>query len=120
MLQGIVWTVILLSVVNGFITISKIQHPAHCSSLDRSCLFVSGIDDESPTHDNSRRQVLWGASVISASFALSSPALAAMDFFSPQADSTSLPDGLLEGRVLENILQPPPYGMEGPDVFYPS
>ena len=36
------------------------------------------------------------------------------------ADSTTLPAGLLDARVTENVLSPPPYGMEGTDVFYPS
>eukprot|EP00527_Entomoneis_sp_CCMP2396_P008819 CAMPEP_0198143344 /NCGR_PEP_ID=MMETSP1443-20131203/6583_1 /TAXON_ID=186043 /ORGANISM="Entomoneis sp., Strain CCMP2396" /LENGTH=255 /DNA_ID=CAMNT_0043806567 /DNA_START=333 /DNA_END=1097 /DNA_ORIENTATION=+ len=34
--------------------------------------------------------------------------------------SASLENGLLEARVTENVLSPPPYGMETPDVFYPS
>mmetsp|Transcript_14360 Transcript_14360/g.21495 ORF Transcript_14360/g.21495 Transcript_14360/m.21495 type:complete len:411 (-) Transcript_14360:274-1506(-) len=29
-------------------------------------------------------------------------------------------NGLLESRVTENVLSPPPYGMEGNDIFYPS
>eukprot|EP00977_Amphora_coffeiformis_P017182 scaffold5506_cov159-Amphora_coffeaeformis.AAC.9 len=28
--------------------------------------------------------------------------------------------GLLDSRVTENVLSPPPYGLEGPDIFYPS
>lgn len=36
------------------------------------------------------------------------------------ASSSELPSGLLESRVLENVLSPPPYGMEGSDVYYPS
>jgi hypothetical protein len=39
---------------------------------------------------------------------------------STSPDSVSLPSGLLESRVLENVLSPPTYGMEGPDIFYPS
>jgi hypothetical protein len=39
---------------------------------------------------------------------------------SPQAASLELENGLLESRVLSNVLNPPPYGMEGTDVFYPS
>jgi hypothetical protein len=35
-------------------------------------------------------------------------------------DSVSFPSGLLESRVLEDVLSPPTYGMEGPDIFYPS
>jgi hypothetical protein len=37
-----------------------------------------------------------------------------------QAESLSLPSGLLESRVTENLLSPPPYGMEAADVLYPS
>ena len=42
------------------------------------------------------------------------------DLVSGQADSRKLENGLLESRVLENVMSPPPYGMEGPDVFYPE
>lgn len=37
-----------------------------------------------------------------------------------QADSLSLETGLLDSRVTENVLSPPPYDLEGSDVFYPS
>lgn len=38
-----------------------------------------------------------------------------------RADSaTDLPAGLLDSRITETVLSPPPYGMEGTDVFYPS
>jgi hypothetical protein len=33
--------------------------------------------------------------------------------------SMDLPNGLLEARVLENVLSPPPYEMECSDIFYP-
>ena len=36
------------------------------------------------------------------------------------APSASLPSGLLDSRVQGNVLAPPPYGMEGPDIFYPE
>ena len=42
------------------------------------------------------------------------------DLVSGQADSRTLENGLLESRVLENVMSPPPYGMEGPDVYYPE
>jgi hypothetical protein len=35
------------------------------------------------------------------------------------AESVALETGLLDSRVTENLLSPPPFGMEGPDVFYP-
>ncbi len=33
--------------------------------------------------------------------------------------SIKLPNGLLETRVLENVLSPPPYGIETSDIQYP-
>jgi len=38
----------------------------------------------------------------------------------PSGAEETLENGLLESRVLENVLGPPPYGMEGTDIFYPS
>eukprot|EP00536_Pseudo-nitzschia_multiseries_P006244 jgi/Psemu1/318858/estExt_fgenesh1_pm.C_1300016 len=37
-----------------------------------------------------------------------------------QSESSNLPPGLLESRISSNILEPPPFGMEGTDIFYPS
>jgi len=39
---------------------------------------------------------------------------------SQQSESSNLPPGLLESRLSSNILEPPPFGMEGTDIFYPS
>lgn len=36
------------------------------------------------------------------------------------SSNLAVENGLLESRVLENLLSPPSYGMEGADVFYPS
>lgn len=44
----------------------------------------------------------------------------ATDMTFSTASSTSLPSGLLDSRVQGNVLAPPPYGMEGPDIFYPE
>ena len=41
-------------------------------------------------------------------------------FSSSPAESLTLPVGLLESRVDENVLAPPPYGMERPDISYPA
>ena len=64
----------------------------------------------------------------SASVATTKPARADSDdstfglsqLFNPQAESSKLDTGLLESRVESNVLNPPPYGMEGTDIFYPS
>ena len=36
------------------------------------------------------------------------------------ASSSALQNGLLESRVTENLMSPPTYGLETPDVFYPK
>jgi hypothetical protein len=36
------------------------------------------------------------------------------------AESSALENGLIESRVLENVLSPPPYQMEGSDIYYPE
>ena len=68
----------------------------------------------------SRRKVLVGSSsaILTAATTTINPQSAWSALIS--ADSTELGVGLLESRVTENILSPPPYGMEGTDVFYPS
>ncbi|KAL3924113.1 MAG: hypothetical protein SGILL_001244 [Bacillariaceae sp.] len=43
-----------------------------------------------------------------------------MSSLSQQPESAKLESGLLESRVSSNVLNPPPYGMEGTDIFYPS
>jgi hypothetical protein len=37
-----------------------------------------------------------------------------------QADSAKLETGLLDSRLTSNVINPPTYGMEGTDVFYPT
>eukprot|EP00534_Pseudo-nitzschia_fraudulenta_P006545 CAMPEP_0201187074 /NCGR_PEP_ID=MMETSP0851-20130426/132781_1 /ASSEMBLY_ACC=CAM_ASM_000631 /TAXON_ID=183588 /ORGANISM="Pseudo-nitzschia fraudulenta, Strain WWA7" /LENGTH=328 /DNA_ID=CAMNT_0047472495 /DNA_START=37 /DNA_END=1023 /DNA_ORIENTATION=- len=39
---------------------------------------------------------------------------------SQQSESSNLPAGLLESRLSSNVLEPPPFGMESTDIFYPS
>jgi hypothetical protein len=34
-------------------------------------------------------------------------------------ESSTMENGLLEIRVLENLMSPPPYGMESGDIYYP-
>ena len=34
--------------------------------------------------------------------------------------SSNFPDGLLESRLSSNVMEPPPFGMESTDIFYPS
>jgi len=36
------------------------------------------------------------------------------------ADSITLEKGLVESRVLENVMSPPTFGMEGNDIYYPA
>ncbi|KAG7355181.1 hypothetical protein IV203_004537 [Nitzschia inconspicua] len=55
--------------------------------------------------------------LIGTSFPSSVPANAAAVL---PSESVKLDVGLLESRVDSNVLNPPPYGMEGTDIFYPS
>lgn len=48
------------------------------------------------------------------------PSTSVYDLISGQGDWPQLEIGLLESRVLENVMSPPPYAMEGSDVFYPN
>ena len=75
----------------------------------------------------SRRE--FGALFVGEGLALTSaPAFASSDLGTsnpllPQlfeAESSNLPAGLLESRLSSNVMEPPPYGMEGTDIFYPS
>ena len=59
------------------------------------------------------RPVVWRSSA-------SDPVRAEDGFSFGQAASVKLETGLLESRVESNVLNPPPYGMEGSDIFYPS
>ncbi|KAL3945073.1 MAG: hypothetical protein SGBAC_000864 [Bacillariaceae sp.] len=47
-------------------------------------------------------------------------AFAASDFPGTSASSMELESGLLESRVMEDLLSPPTYGLEIPDISYPS
>jgi hypothetical protein len=90
------------------------NHGTIQSSFRNDVLSASSFRDENPpverkTNELSRRQIL--ACALVASQIVTSPALAA----DPQLET-----GLLDSRVLENILNPPTYGMEGFDIFYPS
>ena len=70
-----------------------------------------------------RRHVLAGFSLIVPSLLMPSKSWAdesTSPFSGIQADSASLASGLLESRVTENLLSPPSYGMETPDIFYPA
>lgn len=48
------------------------------------------------------------------------PSTSVRDLITGQGDMPLLETGLLESRVLENVMSPPPYAMEGSDVFYPE
>lgn len=47
------------------------------------------------------------------------PTLALLDPYESQAADV-MENGMLESRVLENVLSPPPYGLDGNDIYYPS
>ena len=79
--------------------------------------------DNEPTQMKRRATIsslLWAASSLPA-LAVSDATSVLSDFISTQtqAESSQMQIGLLESRVTENVLSPPSYGMEGPNVFYP-
>jgi hypothetical protein len=88
------------------------------------------VDERAPIDSAltaSRRE--FGSILIWESLALSSgPALAASDPATSNLPLQSLvisaqetlPDGLLESRLSSNVMEPPPFGMESTDIFYPS
>lgn len=90
----------------------------------RSVQLGSTLDGENEPNQMNRRATIssffWAASSLPA-LAVSDATLALSDLISTQtqAESSQMQIGLLESRVTENVLSPPPYGMEGPDVFYP-
>jgi hypothetical protein len=88
----------------------------HSRQLHGSQLF------ETPEKDAQRRKLLTTATTTTAGWLLAGGAnTARADNFpdTRKAESAELPVGLLESRVLDNVLSPPPYGMESPDVYYP-
>ena len=75
-----------------------------------------------PFSIDSRRNILKKASaILPLQFLLSSSLLPqnANGATGAAESSTELPNGLLESRVLEYVLSPPPYGMECTDIVYP-
>jgi hypothetical protein len=73
---------------------------------------------------SSRRQFIQtstlGGIVTAAVAGVPSIAVAAGSSATLKASSTALGSGLLESRVLENLMSPPTYGLEIPDIYYPS
>ena len=61
----------------------------------------------------SRRQIL---QTIASTTSLLVPSIAQ----AADVKSLSLQNELIEARVLENLLSPPTFGMEGNDIYYPS
>jgi hypothetical protein len=130
MLKTLILNCLLIGQLDAFITSSfqKVLGSSQPSCRNDVLSARSSRDENAPferkTKELSRRQILAGA--LTASQIVTSPALAAdsgsviSNLMSPQAGSTELETGLLESRVVENILNPPTYGMEGSDVFYPS
>jgi hypothetical protein len=133
MLKSLILNFLLIGQLDAFVLSSfgKYHGSIQLSCRNDASSASSSGDNKSSvdrkTKELSRRQILAGALV--ASQIVTSPATPALaadsgsvmsNLISPQAESTKLETGLLESRVLENILNPPTYGMEGPDVFYPS
>jgi hypothetical protein len=77
----------------------------------------SHSSDDVPVDWISRRG--WGCEMIGILSGFPSIVQAADMPIGMQAESISLQSGLLDSRVTENVLSPPPYGLELPDICYP-
>ena len=97
--------------------------------VDASVEKQEWMSDDRIIKIQSRRNVLAGVTTIilaplaadrcwAADAATNSPFMVAPQF--QKAESAELDVGLSESRVTENVLSPPSYGMEAPDIFYPS
>mmetsp|Transcript_13816 Transcript_13816/g.15343 ORF Transcript_13816/g.15343 Transcript_13816/m.15343 type:complete len:356 (-) Transcript_13816:100-1167(-) len=122
-------TILLLAITDAFqqpfLQRRKIAYYAPTTTLHSAT--AEDNDDGINNNNNRRRHLIGGvSSVIINSILMPSNAGAdvgekirsTLDL--TQASSTKLPSGLLECRVLENVLSPPTYGMESSDVFYPN
>lgn len=72
---------------------------------------------------HSRREILVGGGLMANQILISKASAQEPITYVPQMllpSSATLENGLLESRVLSNVLFPPPYGMEGSDIFYPE
>jgi hypothetical protein len=105
------------STVSVTTTISKHRQSTRMTELDASPFADdgNGVDLE---RFCSRRTFLASSLIVNAFFA-TVPAISPVHA-TAQAESAQLETGLLESRVQSNVLNPPPYGMEGTDIFYPS
>ena len=106
MINNIVPTSAFLSIQSG------------CNSLpyhSQTHLFSHDVRDIEPVLTCSRRNAFKTtfSALLPLQYLVSSPKHV-------YAESTGdLPNGLLETRVLENVLSPPPYGIESSDIQYP-
>ena len=98
-------------------TVANFDGPTMSSSLSPTTIFPSSTLTQ--LYAVSRRHVCQNAvtSILPLQYVLS---LTSAEKASAVESSTNLPNGLLEARVLENVLSSPPYGMESNDIIYPK
>ena len=132
-----------LVVASIFLAFDLIPRPATCLSPNpvnrqvidpiqspRSVSVYGSGTDECRSSSCSRRQVVlmlqqpllvsWLWTALPTPRAHSESARSYPILSSSAPESLSLEAGLLEARVSENVLSPPPYGLECPDIFYPA
>lgn len=80
---------------------------------------LDGSDDKTAS---SRRQFMQASALggIATSVFIAPVVASAADSFGSTAKSVELGSGLLESRVMEDLMNPPTYGLEIPDIYYPS
>jgi hypothetical protein len=112
-----------LSPSNANPTVRQKKHP---NQIPSTLAATSLLKDRYDETNASRRQFIQistlggiAASVLRAP-SVASAADSASSFRGTTATSVELGSGLLESRVMENLMGPPTYGLEIPDIHYPS
>lgn len=124
---------IILSLWTAVVTICHVEGAFHQTVLPADInrplasfksTMLHAISPNTPTDCFTRRgfaHSIAGLGVVGVgAFSMSAAQAADMPLLVQTAASLSLESGLLESRVTENVLSPPPYGLEGSDIFYPS
>ena len=109
-------TLLLLSTVSVSVAFQAV--PKHNAIYEYRTQLSASNNAQNDGGMNRRKALTTATTVVATSLIGASAANA--DMMQLSAQSTALPAGLLESRVLDNVLSPPPYGMEGTDVFYPA
>eukprot|EP00562_Extubocellulus_spinifer_P033219 CAMPEP_0178699486 /NCGR_PEP_ID=MMETSP0699-20121125/11099_1 /TAXON_ID=265572 /ORGANISM="Extubocellulus spinifer, Strain CCMP396" /LENGTH=329 /DNA_ID=CAMNT_0020345623 /DNA_START=1992 /DNA_END=2981 /DNA_ORIENTATION=+ len=94
---------------------------ARALNIDESCNNRRSFIRHVTTTSFGAATCLCGPLLVPSSNANAAEPTAPLPTGNPMKDKASeLESGLLEARVTENVLSPPPYGLEVPDIVYPT